>query len=462
MIDPKSIKRVHFVGIGGIGISYLAHFFLRQGAVVSGSDVAQTPASDQLAARGASVQLGHDAALVTPDVQLVVYSEAVGVENPERQRAKELGITQLRQFELVDAIAKDRFLIAVAGNKGKTTTTAMLATMLERAGCDPMAMIGSFVNEWVCNFRHGESPFLVVEADEYKEKFLDLHPKVIVLTNLAADHLDYFGTEERVIEAFQTFIDRLPNDGLLVVNRDDDMTKKLKWPNCQVITFGMETTADLIAQNRKTVRSRQDVDISFQGKSLGTWSVPLPGKHNVYNALAALAVALSLGVPPEKLREALAGFKGTWRRFQVLGVYKFATVISDYAHHPAAVHATIEAAQDFYAPRRIVAVFQAHTRHRTKALFDDFVRCFDEADVVVVPDIFEVAGRETLTEQEMNAQMLVQSVRERDAKHGRKREVIASGNLQQTKDVIDATLKKDDVLLMMGAGDIYKLAEELG
>lgn len=461
MINLKQIQRVHFIGIGGIGISYLAHFFLRRKAVVSGSDLAQTPATDQLAARGAMVHMGHDAANIASDVQLVVYSEAISEDNPERRRAQELGIPQMRQFELVDLIAKDMFLIAVAGNKGKTTTAAMLATMMERAGCDPTAMIGSFVNEWVSNFRHGESNFLVVEADEYREKFLDLHPRVIVITNMAADHMDYFGTEERLIEAFQKFIDRLPNNGLLVINRDDEMTKKLKWPNCQVITFGMDTAADTMGLNRASVRSRQDVTISFRGKGLGVWSVPLPGKHNIYNALAALSVVFSLGLPVQKVQEALAGFKGTWRRFQILGMYKFATVISDYAHHPAAVHATIEAAQDFYAPRRVVAVFQAHTRHRTQALFEDFVRAFDEADAVIIPDIFTVAGRESIGEQEMNAAMLVKAIQERDAKHGRKREVMASGDLTQTKAVIDEIVKKDDVLLMMGAGDIYKLAEEL-
>lgn len=461
MTDVKSVKRVHFIGIGGIGISYLAHFFLRQGAVVSGSDIAQTPASDQLAARGAAVYLGHDANLIQNDIKLVVYNDAIPSDNAELLRAKEIGVPVMTNFELVGAIAKDFTVIAVAGNKGKTTTSAMLATMMERGGCDPTAMIGSFVNEWVCNYHHGKEPFLVIEADEYREHFLHIPAKVIVITNIAADHLDYFGTEDKVVEAFQKFISKLPNDGLLVVNQDDRLTKKLKWPNCQVLTFGMESTADVIGLNRKTVRSRQDVDISFRGKELGMWSVPLPGKHNIYNALAAVTVALQLGLPSTKLREALAGFKGTWRRFQILGVYKFATVISDYAHHPTAVHATIEAAQDFYAPRRIVAVFQAHTRHRTKALFQDFVKSFDEADVVVIPEIFSVAGRETISAEEMNADMLAKAIKERDKKQGRDREVIACGDLLNTKEVIDKVVKKDDVILMMGAGDIYQLAEEL-
>lgn len=461
MIDVNNIKRIHFVGIGGIGISYLAHFFLRRGAVVTGSDLAQTPATDQLAARGVAVYQGHDASLITNDIELVVYNDAVPADNAERVAAQHLGIPTVNNFELVGEISKRYTTIAVAGNKGKTTTSAMLATMMERAGCDPTAMIGSFVSEWVCNFRHGQSPYLVVEADEFKEHFLHIPAKIIIITNMAADHLDYFGTEDNLVAAFQKFIDKLPNDGLLVINRDDEMTKRLRWPNCQVLTFGMETTADTIALNRRVIRSRQDIDISVRGKELGTWSIPIPGKHNAYNALAALTVAMHIGADVNKLREALGAFKGTWRRFEILGIYKFATVISDYAHHPTAIHATIEAAQDFYTPRRIIAVFQAHTRHRTKALFEDFVRSFDEADVVFIPDIFVVAGRETISEQEMNAGLLVQAIKERDGRNGRNRIVEASGNLAQTKEAIDKIVKKDDVLLMMGAGDIYTLAESL-
>ena len=285
---------------------------------------------------------------------------------------------------------------------------------------------------------------------------------MIVLTNVAPDHLDYFGTPERVIEAFQKFVDQLPNDGLLVINQDDEISKQIKWPSCQVLTFGMLTAADTMALNRQTVRSRQDVDVSYRGKELGRWSIPLPGSFNVYNSLAAATVALWLGLDPKKVQEGLSKFNGTWRRFEVLGLYKLATVVSDYAHHPAAVHATIGAAHDFYDPRRIVAVFQPHTRYRTKSLFDDFVISLDKADVVVIPEIYAVAGRETIPESEMNAAILVQAIKERDQQHGRVRTVIASGNLEQTQAAIDGLVKKDDVLLMMGAGDIYKLAEAMG
>lgn len=458
-MNLKDIKRVHFIGIGGIGISYLAHYFLRAGATVSGSDLAQTPTTDQLAAKGAAVYKGHSADVITPDIELVVYTDAIPQDNPELVKAKELKIPTHNNFEMVGMIAQGHTTIAIAGNKGKTTTTAMLATMLENAGCDPTAMVGSIVNEWKCNFRGGESPYLVVEADEFKEHFLHIPATVAVITNMAADHLDYFGSVDKLIAAFQKFVNKLPNKGLLVVNADDEMTKQLRWPNCQVLTFGMKTTADVMATKRDLGRGKQAFDITYRGQSLGRWILPAPGRYNVYNALAAITVAVSLGVDVKKLHQSLMHFKGTWRRFEVLGRYKYATMISDYAHNPVSVHSVLEAAQDFYPGQRLVAVFQAHTRHRTKSLFTDFVASFDPADVVLIPDIYAVAGRETVSEQEMNAGILVDAIKARDAKRDRQRIVMATGDLAQTKTAIDKILQPDDVILMIGAGDIYQLAE---
>lgn len=460
-MNIKELKRVHFIGIGGIGISYLAHYFLRQGSVVSGSDLAQTPTTDLLAQKGAAVYKGHAAENVTPDLQLVVYTDAIPKDNPELVKAKELGIATHNNFEVVGMIAKDYTTIAIAGNKGKTTTTAMLAAMLENAGCDPTAMVGSIVNDWKCNFRGGDSSFLVVEADEFKEHFLHIPASVAVITNMAADHLDYFGSVDKLIAAFQKFVNKLPNKGLLVLNADDEMTKQLRWPNCQVFTIGMKTTADIMASKRTVSRGKQEFDVTYRGQNLGRWMLPVPGRHNLYNALAAIAVAVSLGVDVKKAHQALMHFKGTWRRFEILGRYKYATLISDYAHNPMSVHAVLEAAQDFYPGQRLIAVFQSHTRHRTKSLFNDFVASFDPADVVLIPDICVVSGRETISEKEMNAAMLVDAINARDAKRDRQRMVQATGDLLQTKAEIDKILQPDDVVLMMGAGDIYTLAETM-
>lgn len=460
-MNLKDLKRVHFIGIGGIGISYLAHYFLRQGVVVSGSDLAPTPTTDLLAQKGAAVYQGHSGDVITPDIQLVIYTDAIPADNPELVKAKELSLPTHSNFEVVGMIAKDYTTIAVAGNKGKTTTTAMIGTVLENAGCDPTAMVGSIVNEWKCNFRGGASPYLVVEADEFKEHFLHIPANIAVITNMAADHLDYFGTVDKLIAAFQKFINKIPNNGLLVVNADDEMTKQLRWPNCQVITFGMKTTADVMATKREVSRGKQSFDVTFRGQPLGRWVLPVPGRFNMYNALAAVTVAVALGLDVKKAHQALAHFKGTWRRFDVLGRYKYATIISDYAHNPTSVHAVLEAAQDFYPGQRLVGVFQAHTRHRTQSLFEDFVASFDPADLVLIPDIYVVAGRETIRDEEMNAGMLVEAIKARDAQRERQRVVLATGTLPQTKQAIDNVLQPDDVVLMMGAGDIYTLAETM-
>lgn len=460
-MELRSIKKVHFIGIGGIGISYVAHFFLRQNAVVSGSDLARSIVTDQLAERGASVFEGHDAKNVKEDIELVIYNDAIPEDNPELVRAKELGIPMMTNFQVVGELSKDYTTIVVAGNKGKTTTTAMLSYILEIAGCDPTAMVGSIVNDWKCNFRGGDSQYLVVEGDEFKEHFLEFDPNIVIITNMAADHMDYYGTIDNLIAAFQKLIDKIPNDGLLVINQDDVMTKKLDLPDCQIITFGMKTTADVLAQNRTAVRNKQEFEVIYRGQSMGDCSILFPGMFNVYNALGAVAVSLFLGISERQIKEALSTFKGTWRRFQILGLYNMATVISDYAHHPTAVHGTIEATRDFYEDRRIVAVFQPHTRHRTLSLFKDFVKSLDNADVVIIPDIFFVEGREVISEEEMNSEMLVKAIQKRDKENYRDRQVIASGDLKRTKEKIDEIVQKDDVVLMMGAGDIYQLAEEL-
>ena len=453
----KDVKRVHLVGIGGIGISYLAHFFLENDVLVSGSDLASSIVTDQLAQKGASLFKGHHASQVPADADLVIYNDAIPPDNPELVKAKELGIKMMTNFQVVGKLSKDYKTIVIAGNKGKTTTTAMLSTILEQAGCDPTAMVGSIVNDWKCNFRGGKSQYLVVEGDEYKEHFLEINADIAVITNMAPDHLDYYGTVDKLVEAFQKFIDALPDDGLLVINAGDEMTKQLNMPKCKILKFALGGEADLTVTNLSSAQQVQSFDVIKSGQELGRWQLHFPGAFNVANALAAATVALELGITPEQVSIGLENFHGTWRRFQILGAYKGAIMISDYAHHPTAVHATIQAAKDFYSGRRVVVVFQPHTRHRTKALFDDFVSAFDLADIVVIPNIYSVAGREVVTKEEMNANILVDAIKER----GRSAEVIASGDLQETKNKLEQLIQPNDIVLMMGAGDIYRIAEDM-
>jgi len=459
VIDLSGVNKVHFVGIGGIGISYVAHFFLHHNKYVSGSDLSQNMITDQLAQSGATVFKGHEAKNITKNIDLVVYNDAIPLDNPELIRAKELGIPLMTNFEVVGQLSKDYHTVVVAGNKGKTTTTAMISHILIQMGCDPSAMVGSVVNDWKCNFRAGESDILVVEGDEFKEHFLEIDPNVLVITNIVPDHLDYYKTEEKYYAAFQKMIDKLPDDGLLVINAEDEQTKKLDLSGKNIFDFSSKKMADLWVKESTIKNQQQELSIYQHEDKVATCSFPLPGKFNVENALAAISVAFSLvGYKPQDICNTLSTFKGTWRRFQILGQYKKAIIISDYAHHPTAVHATIKGAKEFYPKQRLIAVFQPHTRHRTQALFDDFVASFDLADIAVIPDIHAVAGRETITKEEMNAQMLVDAI----IKRGRCPKVIASGSLQETQTALDSLIQPNDVILMMGAGDIYRLAEEMG
>jgi len=459
-MDVYKAKKVHFIGIGGIGISYLAQFFIDQGAEISGSDLNSNPITELLAEKGATIYKGHDASNVKEGIELVIANDAVPVDNVERARAKELGIPVMSNFASVGQISKKFKTIAVAGNKGKTTTSAMLAVILEQAGMDPTAMIGSLVNQWGSNFRAGNSELLVVEADEYREHFLNIDADIGVITNIAADHLDYFKDEQGVINAFQKLVDKLPKDGTLVINAEDALTKKLSLPNRKTVTFGFDE-ADVIGKDISISDVKQYFTVVYQGETLGECTIAQPGRFNIANALAAIAVALSLDVPFEKISEALEEFKGTWRRFQLLGRYKGAIVVSDYAHHPVAVEATIKAAKEFYPGHKIVAVFQSHSRHRTKSLFDSFVLSLDLADVVIIPEIFEVSGREVVSKEEMNGEVLVEAIKVRDKVQEKDRQVLYAGSLEETKTKLDEIMKENDVILFMGAGDIYRLAESL-
>lgn len=456
-MNYNEYKRIHFIGIGGIGISYLAHFFLNRGAIVSGSDLQRSMITDQLAQKGATVFEGQKTEQIPHDVELVIYNDAIPDTNPELIRARSMNIPVKTNFEVVGDLSKEYKTIVIAGNKGKTTTTAMLAHILETAGCDPTAFVGSVVNDWKCNFLPGGSEYLVVEGDEFKEHFLQIDADIAVITNMAPDHMDYYKTVENLQAAFQTFVSKLPKDGLLVINADDEMTKDLTMPECKIISFSLQMNGDVNADRLSIQDRRQLFSVFYDGKELGEWNIRFPGAFNVSNALAAITVALDLGIQPSLIQSGISSFNGTWRRFQIIGQHKGATIISDYAHHPTAIHATIEAARDFYHGRRIIAVFQPHTHHRTQALFEDFSAAFDEADLVFLPDIYDVAGREVIGHDQVTSQQLATAVRER----GRGFEVHAPGGLPETKYLLDKVIKEDDVVLMMGAGDIYHLAEEL-
>jgi UDP-N-acetylmuramate--alanine ligase len=406
--------KIHLIGIGGIGVSALAQYYLSKGHQISGSDLVASEITDFLKEKGINVVIGNSAENIKPDFDLIVYSPAVKSENPEYKKAKDLGIKTKSYPEALGELTKEYYTIAVSGSHGKSTTTSMIALILVKALFDPTVIVGTKIKEFGNNnFRPGKSKFLVIEACEYDDSFLHYFPKIIVITNIDKEHLDYFKTFANVKKAFKTFAQKLPQDGHLVENVKEN--KKVK----NVLT--------------------------------------LPGHHNVLDASAAFEVGKILGVEEQIILKALSEFQGTWRRFEIKdGAVddKKITVISDYAHHPSEITATFNAAREKYSKEKIWCVFQPHQHQRTHYLFDDFVKVFKRAkiDKIIITDIYDVAGRETKKiNAETSSELLVKKI---------KKESVIYCAINDLEKFIKENINSEDVLIIMGAGDIYKLADK--
>ncbi len=442
----KQYKHVHFVGIGGIGMSALAKWFLYEGVNVTGSDVHESEITKDLQRRGAKIFFGHAHDHVATDVDLLIYSPAVPDSNHERQAAKERGIREVSNFEFLGEISHEFSTIVVSGTNGKSTTTAMLGLILEAAGYDPTVLVGSLVPGFKDgNLRVGKGRFFVVEGCEYRANMLHLEPEMIVLTNIEEDHLDYYRDLDHIQETFQTFVDKLKSKGLVVLNADDVVSQKLS-VNRSVKYGSNGTNMTYTLLHRTTKQGEQTVTTNH-----GELRLKIPGAFNAMNALAAVAAALELGVPFETCRRVLADFTGIWRRFERVGTWKGADVISDYGHHPTAVRQTIEAAREFFPGQRIVLCYQPHQHDRTKKLFNEFVESLALADHLVLTEIYDVAGRNE------NA-----SVSSRDlVKEINRSNTTYAPDLFAAESQLRDLVKPNDVILIMGAGDIDDLARRL-
>jgi UDP-N-acetylmuramate--alanine ligase len=456
----REATHIHCIGAGGIGLSAIAKYLAAQGKTVTGSDLAETEITAELIAHGVAVsysQLGG----VPVGTDMVIYTEAAPFENPERADARERGIPEMSYAEALGAISRDKRTIAVSGANGKSTTTAMIGLILEAAGFDPTVVVGSKVPGFpLGNLRIGESDWLVVEADDYHAHLLQLRPSIIVLTNIEEEHLDYFSDLEHIVRTFQTFVDSLPEDGTLIVNADDEVSFDDLVHHANTVTYGIEEAADFMAADLATGAGEQSFKLALangDAKDSGSFTLKVPGKFNVSNALAAIACAKSLGVPDEAIKTTLAGFGGIWRRFERLGEWEGAEIISDYGHHPTAIRVTLEAAREFYPGRRIVLVFQPHQRHRTKALMNDFAAAFDGTDLLILSDIYDVAGREDDTTGDVTSSMLAELIGARPESP----RPLLGGDLRRTEEMLRANAKPGDVIIVMGAGTIDKLARNL-
>lgn len=478
-MDLIKIKKVHIIGIGGIGISAVAKLLLNQGKVVTGSDLHDSDIIQTLINFGAQIEIGEQkAANVAKDVDLVIYTDAAPEDNPERVQSQKLKIESLSYFQFLGEFSKTKTTIAISGCHGKTTTTALTGLILDNAGLDPTVIVGSKVKNWDGNLRLGASKYFVVEADEYKAHMLELNPQMIILNNIELDHPDFYKDLNQYIATFQEFVNKLPADGCLIYNLDDqNLRERIEKPDCQVLTYSLsDETADLFVKNIKIDHGRQIFRPVYKHKELKDFNLQVPGQFNIANALGASLAALELGVNQDVIKDTLAQYKGAWRRFEILGpIHNIgpekdgALVITDYAHHPTAVAKTIKAAKEFYPGKRLVVAFQPHQNKRTKELFNDFVRVFAQspADVVILSEIYDVAGREEknwkdkVSSRDLEEKIILAESKDLVKGIAVKSEYYYARDLLDTKAAILNAVKPDDIVLIMGAGDIDKVAREL-
>jgi len=473
-INLEKINKIHFIGIGGIGLSAIAKLMKEKGKYISGSDLNHSLIIENLEKSGIVIYTIQSKDNIDSSIELVIQSMAVPEDNPELKRAKELNIKTITYPESLGLIFNNKFGIAICGTHGKSSTTAMAGLLFDDAKLDPSIVVGSILPKYKSNLRIGKSKYFIIEACEYKRAFLNYYPKIILLNNIELDHTDYYKGLNDFKSAFEEFISHLPKDGVLICNGDDENISSIKYKTTSVVKFGLGENNNVRADNIEFKNGEVKFNVISDNENLGGFVLKVPGMFNVYNALGAITLGLTLNVSIETIKKSLENYSGIWRRFEIKGEYKKALVISDYAHHPTAVKATIEAARQFYPDKRIIAVFQPHQHNRTKKLYQDFLNSFDDADVVILTEIFDVAGREEKEDQSVSSLNLVDDLKE---KYNKKTPPLKRGvggisglnnnsifyakNLKETRKLIDENIKPDDILLIMGAGDIYKIADEL-
>ena len=445
--------RIHFVGIGGVGMSGIAEVLLNLGYQVSGSDLRGGEATERLSALGGRIFPGHEAANVE-GAQVVVYSTAVRPDNPEVVAARAQGIPVIPRAEMLAELMRLKYSVAVAGAHGKTTTTSIVAAVLASGGLDPTVVIGGKLMSVGTNAVLGKGDFIVAEADESDGSFLRYSPAIAVVTNIDREHLDFYPDLETIQRAFLQFIDRLPFYGLAVLCLDNEATQAIL-PRIQKrhTTYGMSPQADFQIRDVAFEGRRSRFNVLLRGKPLGPFSLNLPGVHNVYNAAAGIAVGLELDIPVARIRAALDEIAGVQRRLEIKGEKNGVIVVDDYGHHPTEIKMTLEAAKACWPGRRMVVVFQPHRYSRTRALFDEFTRAFYQSDVLCVLPIY-AAGEDRI--EGITGESLCEGIKA----HGHK-QVVCVESIAAAVTHLRETLVPGDLLLTLGAGDVWKVGTEV-
>jgi UDP-N-acetylmuramate--alanine ligase len=446
------VKRIHFVGIGGIGMSGIAEVLINLGFEVSGSDLERSAITDHLESIGARIDCGHRAANVEGS-DIVVFSSAVGASNPEVESAKRLGIPIIPRSEMLGELMRMRIGIAVAGAHGKTTTTSLAAAVLEEAGLDPTVVVGGRVKSLGKNVRLGAGTFLVAEADESDGNFIHLSPVFAIITNIDAEHLDFYGGIDAIHEAFIRFAGRVPFNGAVICCIDDThVLSILPKIERRILTYGFAEDADFRGTIRESGTGGTSFALSVRGEHRGELHLRLPGRHNVLNALGVCALADELGITFDAVKKALTRFEGVSRRFEIKGEVEGILFVDDYGHHPTEIEATIETARENFE-RRLVVVFQPHRFTRTRDIHDRFRNSFLSADEVFITDIYPAGERPI---QGVSGELIYRAALSSGMK---KIHYVPERN--DLKRIVLSSIKRGDLVLTLGAGDIWKLGEEL-
>ncbi|MBL8182687.1 MAG: UDP-N-acetylmuramate--L-alanine ligase [Blastocatellia bacterium] len=452
----RNVKRIHFIGIGGIGMSGIAEVLCNLGFVVSGSDAKRSKNTDRLETLfNVKISEGHAAENIG-DAQVVVYSSAVKADNPEVVAAKEKSIPVIPRAEmLAELMVLKPYAVAVSGTHGKTSTTSMVATVLGHAGFDPTTVVGGVVDTLGSNARLGQSEWFVTEADESDRSFLMLYPTIAVVTNIDKEHMESYKGMDDVVQCFTDFVNKVPFFGAAIICLDDPNVQLLI-PNIKRrrVTYGLTAQADVSAHDITYNGGFGSTFTVWKGDQvLGELNLPVPGKHNVYNALAAIAVAFELEIPFEKIVEAFKTFKNANRRFQLKGEVNNIMVVDDYGHHPTEILATLSAAKNGGGSRRTVVIFQPHRYSRTQELMEEFALSFNNADVLFVTDIYAASEQPI---EGITAEILTENIR----KYGHKNANYV-GDIDGALDIVMPQLQENDLVITLGAGTITRLSDEI-
>lgn len=455
-MDLRLVKKVYCIGIKGAGMAAIAEIFKGHKKSVSGSDTDEIFFTDEALKRsGIKYKEGFSADNIPSGTDLIIYSTAYNEKNnPEVVEAKKRNIPMMSYSEALGELFKEKFGIAVCGTHGKTTTTAMLAECMNGAGVNPEAIVGSRVIQWQGSALHGEGKYFVAEADEYQNKLQHYNPLAVVLTSVDWDHPDYFPTFDDYKKVFEEFVARIPRHGFLICCGDDaDAIKVSKSAKCEVLKYGFGKENDYMVNKHRTKNGNQSFTVFYNDKKLGDFSIGLPGKHNILNAIAAIAVCYKLGLNLDKVGEALKNFQGTARRFEYIGERNNAILIDDYAHHPEEVKATLKAAREIYPRKNIQVVFHPHTFTRTKALLQEFSQSFNNADRVIVMDIYGSAREE---QGGVSSKDLVDLINKYNPDRA---EYVAT--IDEVVELLRDKIGKNDVVFSMGAGDVWRVVDKL-